>query len=140
MTKDDVKTTADLIMAIESGGDQWAYRYEPAHHVRDDFATRMQEICNCSKASSIALCSASWGTYQIMGDELIAMGLTVSPLQFCSDKIMQKYYVNLYLKSNGIDIALSDLKGSDQKRRMFARIYNGPGNVDAYVARMESFL
>lgn len=140
MNRSDVKTLNDLIAAVESDGDQYAIRYEPNHQPRFSFIESMRDKFQISTATAEMMCKCSWGMYQIMGDELMALNLSIHPVQFCCSIGTQNVLLQEYLDAHHINLTLDELRGDKQKLEMFARIYNGPDNVDAYVARMESFL
>lgn len=78
----------------------------------------------------------SFGLFQIMGDELISLGLNVSPILYCSSPIMQQSYFGKYLTANHLNYTLADVVNDSGARLHFATIYNGPGNPTAYAARM----
>lgn len=131
-----INTLADLILQVESTGDWFAVRFEPAHNPRSDLVIRMMHTCNISHDTARVLCQMSFGGYQIMGDNLMALGLTVSPLQYCASPGMQTDFFNKFLLSDHLTLTLDDVINDDSKRALFVRLWNGPGNVDAYSERL----
>lgn len=131
-----INTLADLIFQVESSGDWFAVRFEPAHVPRSDYVVRMRDLCHISYDTARVLCQMSWGGFQIMGDELIALGLTVSPLEYCASPGMQTDFFNKYCIADHLSLTLADVLNDESKRLLFARLYNGPGNISAYADRM----
>jgi hypothetical protein len=128
---------SQLVAAVESGGNPYAIRFEPAHTPSSLHIATMATIAKCSVTTAKILCACSFGLYQIMGDELVSMGLLVSPLAFCADVNAQLRYFNLYLSLDHIDdYTLSDILTDQTKREHFAALYNGPGNVAGYSQRL----
>lgn len=129
-----IKTTADLIAQVESNGNPYACRFEPAYTPRQWPA--MARLANCSESTAKVLCAMSFGLYQIMGDNLIALGVTVSPLAYCADTNLQLATFNKFLDRNRINFSLDGLISYSINRETFSRAYNGPGNVAAYSQRI----
>jgi hypothetical protein len=132
-----IETLPQLISQVESSGNPLAVRFEPAHNPANHFILGMMHNAQCNYNTAKVLCAMSWGEYQIMGDELIALGLKVSPMQYLADPAMQLDFFNRYMLSDHLTLTLSDVLGNPDKRHIFARLYNGPGNVSAYVLRIE---
>jgi hypothetical protein len=131
-------TLAQLIALVESGGDQFAVRFEPeytpaAHHI-----VTMMELAGCNYNTAKVLCAISWGEFQIMGDELVGLGLAVSPFAYMNNVAMQNDFFNRYILADHLSLTLQDVLTNPSKRATFARLYNGPGNVDAYAQRIEA--
>lgn len=132
-----ITTLAQLVAFNESNNRLKAVRFEPAHIPGASYINKMKEIANCSSATASILCAMSWGKYQIMGDTLIDLGLTVSPLDFIGDEPTQDYYFLQFLNHNHIvSYSLVDVTQDAVKRATFARIYNGPGNIQGYSQRL----
>lgn len=131
-----ITTLSDLISQVESNGNPLAVRFEPAHNPAAHFVLQMQSLCSCSYDTAKTLCAMSWGEFQIMGDELIALGLSVSPLAYVQDRAMQEEFFQRYVCADHLSLTLQDVLTDPAKRSLFARLYNGPGNVDAYATRM----
>jgi hypothetical protein len=130
-------TLADLIAQVESNGNPLAVRFESDHNPATHFIVAMMQSAACSYNTAKILCSMSWGKFQIMGDELMSLGLTVSPLALVHDDDMQVDFFNRYCLSDHLTLTLADILTDASKRQLFARLYNGPGNVGAYVLRIE---
>lgn len=82
-----------------------------------------------------AIMSNSWGAFQIMGANYAACGCRT--LQefvngMCKSEMSQLAMFVSYIKFHRLDDELRDLRFRD-----FARLYNGPGQVDTYGGRME---
>lgn len=132
-----ISTVLELIAAVESNNDQQAVRFEPAHTPAPQFVSRMAAVAACSTDTARVLCSMSWGLFQIMGDELIAKGLSVSPIYYCAQANMQTVFFNRVLVEKELDTyTLDEILNNPTIRLFFARQYNGPGNVTAYAQRM----
>jgi len=132
-----ISTVSALIAQVESGGNPWAVRFEPAHNPAPEFVSRMMAACACSHDTARVLCATSWGMYQIMGDELMALGLSMSPVQFCASAQTQNDMFAKVLDEKKLSAyTLNDLITSASARTFFASKYNGPGNVTAYSQRI----
>lgn len=132
----NIQTLANLIAHVESSNDQFAVRFEPAHHPKPEFVEKLAKQCELSWNTAEVLCCMSFGLYQIMGDELISLGLNASPIFYCSSAPTQDFYFQKYLNANNINYSLEDVINDQAKRLHFATIYNGPGNPQGYAARM----
>lgn len=132
-----IATLGDLIAYNESNGDQNAVRFETMHLPGTPYINRMKEIVRCSTATAAVLCATSWGKYQIMGDTLIDLGLSVSPIYFCSrDDLQDKAFSDFLTRNHIGGYTLTDITQDATKRATFARIYNGPGNIQGYSQRL----
>ncbi len=133
-----ITTLADLIAQVESDGNQYAVRFEPHYTPKDQNTSKMAAICKCSNETARILCSMSFGYYQIMGDNLISLDLNVSPFEYMNAPTIQSIFLNRFLIRNNCEYTLGDIVNDEESRLDFAKKYNGPGNVDAYAARMLS--
>ncbi len=132
-----IQTLSQLIALVESDNNQYAIRFEPAHKVNPVFVSQFARALDFSQATGEVLLACSWGLYQIMGDELVALGMVLSPAQYCCSVAIQNNYLQKYLLQKGLgDMTLDDVVNDETKRLHFATIYNGPGNPQAYAARM----
>jgi hypothetical protein len=126
-----------LISMVESSNNLYAVRFEPTHVPASEFVSRMQAVCVCSPDTAKVLCQTSWGLYQIMGDELMAKGLSISPIAYCQQPVTQGHLFQQVLKEKGLDAITLDQLATDQDIRLqFAKAYNGPGNMFVYAARL----
>lgn len=131
-----ITTLAQLIAQVESNGNSLAVRFEPAHHSAENFVAKMQELAKCNFVTAQILCAMSWGSFQIMGDNLVALGLSVSPFEYLHDEIMQCDFFSRFCATDHISLTLDDVLTDVSKRQLFARLYNGPGNFMAYAQRI----
>lgn len=131
-----ITTLAQLIALVESNNNPLAVRFEPAHKPEPYFVMHMMELVQCSYATATTLCAMSWGKYQIMGDNLVSLGLTVSPLAYVHDEAMQDAFFEKFAGADHLTLTLQDVLTSPQKRMMFARLYNGPSNIAGYANRI----
>lgn len=130
-------TLADLIAFNESNNNCNAVRFEPAHIPHTTYINKMKELVGCSTATASVLCATSWGKYQIMGDTLIDLGLRMSPIVFCASPVYQDTCFHDFIDRNHIGgYMLTDITQDAVKRATFARIYNGPGNIQGYSQRL----
>ncbi len=128
-----ILTLADLIAQAESSNNKFAIRYEPTHKPSLTFVSRMMAFAKCSRDTAIVLCSSSWGLYQIMGDELMALGLPFSPIYYCNDTALQYSYFNEVLNEKGLAAyTLDNIINNEDDRLHFAIKYNGPGQPEVY--------
>ena len=125
---------AQLIAQVESSGDQYAYRFEPAYIPRDQDIIAMQHLCECSFDSAKILTASSFGLYQIMGFNLLDLGLKLSPLKYCAVPELQTQFFQEFIFKNGIAYTLDEVVNDVQKRLDFAGKYNG--NADVYASEM----
>lgn len=130
---------SQLISRVESDDNQFAMRFEPACSPKTAEAVKYAREQGVSLSTAQVCMCTSWGLFQIMGYNLLTSGLSVSLVQFCSNPQMQNIYFQKFLVANGLDQITQDFGDfiSDPALvRKFATVYNGPGNVDAYIARM----
>lgn len=138
MTLAPINTLAQLISWVESSSNLLAVRYEPDYHAQPHLIATMKDICDCSYDTAKMLCSTSWGKYQIMGAMLIQLGLTVSPITYCHAGALQDDFFLRYIAADHLSLTLADIQHAPDKRRLFCRLYNGPGDIPGYEARIIS--
>jgi hypothetical protein len=131
-----VTTLAQLIALVESANHPFAVRYEPDYKPQPHHICAMMELAGCNYSTAAVLCAMSWGLYQIMGDMLIALGLACSPFVYMNQPAMQDDFFAKYVAADHLTLTLADVLADPSKRTVFARLYNGPGDVPAYAARM----
>jgi hypothetical protein len=131
-----ISNLSQLIAAVESNNNPKAVRFEPSYHPHGFDVQRMAELCKCTYATAQILCACSWGKHQIMGDNLIGLGLDITPMEFCTDNDYQEEYFLRFIRADHITITLTDVLTSPTLRNTFARLYNGPSNVAAYAERL----
>ena len=127
-----ITTLSQLIAQVESSGNPFAVRFEPHYSCNVESALKMQKLAACNFDTADVLCACSWGLFQIMGDNLIALGLKTSPIEYCGDKIAQLDMFNAYCVQNRCNYSLDEIITDAGKRIDFARKYNGPGAVNSY--------
>lgn len=127
---------AGLIAQVESDGNQYAVRFEPAYNAHQNDIIIMENLAKCNYSTAKILCSMSWGSYQIMGDNLIHLGLSISPFEYLESPAIQREFFDAYCMADHLDMTLNDVLGNPEKRMLFARLYNGPGNVPEYCNRI----
>lgn len=139
----------DLVRVIaqtESGGNQWALRFEPTTYAgirggQHAAACSVARVANkCSIATSQMLCSSSWGLFQIMGFNLWAKPGFVGPVgAFLGDVNAQGAALERFLIAAGLDgITWDEIADDETVRERFIVHYNGPGNPEAYWTLMRS--
>lgn len=128
-----ITTLSQLIAAAESGNNQYAVRFEPAYHPDPKAVSKLAGIMECTANTAEILCSCSWGLYQIMGDNLVNLGLQISPIHYCAIPAMQDQYFSKFLaRDNLSSFTLADILHYPEKRLQFAKLYNGPGLPERY--------
>lgn len=136
-----ITTLSQLIAQVETGNNPWAMRYEPAFTVEASAISSAVKAIHpdCSFWTARVILCTSWGKYQIMGENLYAQGLTGWPGEFLADDAHQDMAFLAYVQQNKINLGIDALfhSGDDANIELFARRWNGPGNIDAYVARMK---
>ncbi len=131
-----ITTLSQLIAQVESSGNPYAVRFEASYSPGNSQIIKMQSLARCTLATAGVLCKISWGLFQIMGDNLVDLGLDMSPIAYCSEKIEQLNMFNAYCVANDCVYTLEDVISNASKRLDFARKYNGPGDPVAYAAAM----
>jgi hypothetical protein len=136
-----ITTLSQLVALVETGNNPWAMRYEPGFTVQTGAINSAMKAIHpdCSAWTSRIILCTSWGKYQIMGSNLYAQGLTGWPGEYLADEALQDMHFLAYCQKAQIVFTLDALFNSDDDTNLetFARKWNGPGNVDAYVGRMK---
>lgn len=128
-----ISTIAELIAQAESSGNKFAVRYEKGHMPNLAFVKEMMTVAQCSFDTAYMMCQCSWGLYQIMGDELMAKKLGVSPIAYCGDSETQQYFFLQVLQEKGlIQYTLQDILTNTYDCIYFATKYNGPAQPEVY--------
>jgi len=138
----DPKIAASLAL-VESSGNQWALRFEPAMHARGawadhvDIIARIVSANHCSIATAQVIFCTSFGRYQIMGGNLYSRCmLHASVGEYMASPDFQDQTLSAFLGALGFNGTAADLVSDPQRLRAFALFYNGPGNVADYSARL----
>lgn len=127
-----ITTLSELIAQAESSNNQFAARFEPAYHPNPENVKKLAVDIGCTYSTAEILCSISWGLFQIMGNNLVEMGLSISPIQYCSSIPIQQMYFQKYITENHCAYTLDDILNDSAKRLDFAEKYNGPGMPHQY--------
>lgn len=130
---------ARIIGQVESAGRLNALRFEPgtmvnvtARHLKAVNAA--QHVHNCSVSTAGMICSTSWGLYQIMGFNIYNLGCTHTVFDYVADPAIQSEMLQKFLVADGLGNATwAAMADDDALLRRFATLYNGSGNVDAYM-------
>ena len=125
-----ILTTSQLIAQVESGDLPGALRFEPGFkkYLTGKSITRCIQAhkpayMNGTTASTL-LCF-SYGRYQIMGENIYALGYSGTLIDFiCSDALQLEFF-NKYVESRKIDYSLQRIIADKSARENFARRYNG---------------
>lgn len=136
-------TLARVIATVESGPFPYAMRFEPALWERPAImpaqSIRPAQVANkCSAATAQMICATSWGLFQIMGFNLygsLGIGIAIGPYLFDAEQQFNAF--TRFVTLNGFDPANFDFS-NDTLIHAFARSYNGPGDVEAYAAKMKA--
>ena len=150
MTDSNSQTTSlfDVIAWVESKNNPHAMRFEPATFDRirpamltDSIVRRIANLNDCSFGTAAMIYASSWGATQIMGFNLYDMMYTPLPVvDFMGDDIAQATafhcLVERIIPDIKWDTVVADMAGFPVIRLHFAKLYNGPGNPDAYAAQI----
>lgn len=134
-------TTSELIAKIESGQCDHAMRFEPGFKPSQRAMENIKKahapaFMNFTTASTIA--QISWGRFQIMGENIYTVcGYHGTIFDFINDSNAQEKAFNKFCAERGIVFSTEELKDSEDKRRLFARRYNGSY---AYADKIKSVL
>lgn len=130
----------DLIAGVESNHNQYVARFEPLCVVTPVDIAKYSAIAGVSQETAKQHLATSWGLFQIMGYNLLHFGLNISFVHYCCAVDVQQSYFQKYLQNAGLAqyaaMPLDQFMGDAQNVIDFARKYNGPGDVGAYVDRM----
>jgi len=83
----------EAVVGVESGGNPWAFRYEPQYyerHVAPDASTRA--VAPCSRDSERQALATSWGLMQVMGATARSLGFQGAFLNALCDPAMGLEY------------------------------------------------
>ncbi len=132
------QSLAQIIAILESSGNPFAMRYEPRYAPSGDSIVAYSRIAHVSTDTARVCLATSWGMYQIMGQNLVGLGVDVSFPAYCmSIHFQHKSFVD-FLAHSGLAkyaaMPLADFLADDSAVLDFATIYNGPGNPTAYAA------
>lgn len=137
-------TLAKVIAQVESGGFPYALRFEDALFERMKMSPPTSEgpairaANHCNYATGVMIHCTSYGLFQIMGFNLYGMlGWKQSVATFLWDAEQQLSSFADFCAHNGINPATFDFT-DETALEHFAKIYNGPGAIADYVAKMKA--
>ena len=142
---------ADVIAETENNGKPWPPRFEPALHqrwteglaagdkVKTALTAKIQGLNppTCSQGTAAMIACTSWGAWQILGETLYGGLWERSVFAFLTDPAAQRAAFEAFLAHHGVAFTLTDLVQDPAKRQRFIAAYNGPGDEDAYWAKMK---
>ena len=135
------QSLAQIIAILESSGNPLAMRYEPEYVPSGASIVVYSQIAQVSTDTARVCLATSWGLYQIMGQNLIGLGVDVSFPAYCMSIYLQHKSFADFLAHNGLAkyaaMPLADFLSDDSAVLDFATIYNGPGNPAAYAAAIK---
>lgn len=139
-------TVADVVGRVESNNNPGAIRFEPEVYEKgsfnDDTIATIVSANNCSVHTARMIYSTSWGEFQIMGHELyttcgfrksLLYYLTSMPEQVAS---LDAYLMHTPLRTKVTALGPATVFNSLGIRALFAREYNGPGDVGEYAEKI----
>lgn len=135
---------AAVISQVESAGFPYALRFEYQLFATPDRKGMMplldaiKAANHCDLVTARMIAYTSFGLFQIMGFNLFDwLGWKQSVATFLFDTEQQLATFTEFCHRNGIDPATFDF--TDEGALVaFARAYNGPGAIPAYVAKMKA--
>lgn len=142
---------AAVIAETESNGKPWPPRFEPALHqhwlqglaasdkVKTALTAKIAALNppTCSTGTAAMLACSSWGAFQMLGETLYDGFWERSVFDFVTDAAAQRTVFDAFVARHGVAFTLTDVVMDEDKRRRFITVYNGPGDVDAYWAKMK---
>jgi len=78
----------------------------------------------------------SFGLFQIMGNNLISLGLSINVFQYCNSVAAQDQMFSRYCIRNNCEYSIDEFINDESKRIDFARKYNGPAHPEVYAQRI----
>jgi hypothetical protein len=145
---------ADVVAQVESAGNQFAYRFEPAQYQRllqtDDQTQNatgasirlVEKIHGCSPDSARVLLASSWGRHQLMGFNIWSGRYTGMAWHFLDAQSDQDVLFDEFVEAIGIDeVQMADASWlmTDQAAALeFATRYNGPGQPTVYLGLLQA--
>lgn len=136
-------TLGDVIRRVESDNNPYALRFEvtvydrmmrkvPRHPV----LFVIQETNKCSERTAGMIAATSWGAWQLMGFNVYGAGKYTRTIgEFLGSVAEQNLAAGYFLDAIGYS-ASQDFARIDVVN--FARLYNGPGNISVYSAKLQA--
>lgn len=131
-----IATLSDLIALVESNNNPFAMRYEPAFLPQPQAVNSLASKTHCSLSTAQIILKTSWGKFQIMGQSLYDLGFVDWPGVMLANGGLQTQLFGEYCTRRGINFTLDEIINSSNKRALFAKYYNGPGNIPVYSQRI----
>jgi hypothetical protein len=145
-----------VVALVESGNNPEAFRFEPtvfAHEkLTDDHSPEAaaklildtEKLHECSPDSARVILSSSWGKYQLMGFNLWPLGYMGTIWEFLSKPADQDLMFEEFVLEGGFYQSELDDAGwlltAETRALSFARFYNGLGNPQAYLEKLQAGL
>ena len=120
-----------VISQIESGNLPDAIRFEPTVYSRyatispNEIIRKIQILHDCDLSTANMLASTSWGLYQIMGYNMIQLGLDISFFNYLNSTNLQLVYFLKFVNQHNINYTTAEIYNSQVKGTHFAETYNG---------------
>lgn len=132
-----IKTLADVVKIVESSGNTFAIRYEPAlYATKPAWAiSQLQNIKNinkCSDPTALMISCTSFGAWQLLGVNIYSMGYKLPIAQYLQDETAQLSSALELMKSMGFDGNADFSSFTFPELLHFAQKWNGPGNFSNY--------
>ncbi len=135
---------ARIIRHVESSDNPYALRFEPATYenlgvlsnAEIALLDKIAKYNACDFVTAKVIYSTSFGYYQLMGFNIYGLGCGDNIFEFCANDFLQVDIFNDFLDSRAINVPWSTLKTNITELHRFAEAYNGPGDPQAYAARM----
>lgn len=126
-------TLSQLVAQVESGNCPQAVRHEPGftkyvtdRAVKNCIAAAKEKGAYMNRATAIELCKMSFGSYQIMGENLYTVcDIQMTVFDFVNDEDAQLRAFLRYCFSRKILYSLEEILTDKTKRENFALRYNG---------------
>lgn len=137
---------ADVIARVESGNNSFAIRFEPrvftrfegailSPSARELLSTIARANGDCNMATAAMIAASSWGRFQIMGENIYGICRFDAPIAVFLNGVSQATCFGAFLASHSFN-PTAVLNDSAEIIR-FATVYNGPANVNEYIAEMQ---
>jgi hypothetical protein len=138
----------DVVAVVESSRLPFAQRFEPSLYIRvcgsglSDAETAALNLIRranfCDGNTARAIFSTSYGLYQFLGETLYSSPINFAlPIgQFLTSEALQRSTFYKFVDAHRVNYSINDLLGPGTYATDFARVFNGPGNVDDYAAKL----
>lgn len=132
-----INSMSDLIAQVESSGNQFAIKFEPAwSYTTPANIQRCADKMKCNEVTAKNLLCNSWGLFQIMGSvlyDLSSPGYEPNLFAYLNSLTTQgDYFMHFNAKYCG-GVTLEEFLTDKERAFEFCHRYNG--DIDAYYAR-----